>query len=394
MRGNPVILDTVAGSNLTRNLDNQGLAELTWSTTTPDGDQVTLKGFAGDYRFVGRYALDESPATVNEDSDVAHWWGAEGRVTTLRLDGHQLTAGAEFQSSPKLYLYNADVAPASAPYLDQNNGSHRAAAFAEDVWQLSDHLRLDSSLRIDATSAAPAQASGRLALIWKADEALVGKAIFGTAYRPPNAFEAHYQVAGPGGYEANAGLRSEAVRGAELNVEWHPDASDSFSGSVYRNVARKLIVQVRDEDADSYTFINQGSVTAQGAEIEWQHAWATGQRVRANLSYALASDHDTGLPIAIYAPRYLANVTGISHVTSDVQAGIQWRAVSRRGGASAYTLFNFSLSSSLRPHGWSWSASVQNLFNRNYADPGTDLVAQPRIQQAHRSLELTLARAF
>jgi len=77
-----------------------------------------------------------------------------------------------------------------------------------------------------------------------------------------------------------------------------------------------------------------------------------------------------------------------------VQAGLQWRAVARRGGAGAYTLANLSLASGVTGTGWSWSANIQNLFDRRYGDPGADLSAQPSIRQAGRSAEFTLSRAF
>ncbi len=284
--------------------------------------------------------------------------------------------------------------PASAAYLDQNDPSRRIAAFVEDVYRLSGTLSLDGSLRLDATRAVKPQASGRLALVWKAGDNLVAKAIYGTAYRPPNDYEAHYHLSGPGGYEANPQLRPEAVRGGELNIEWHPDASDSLSASVYENFARRLIVQARDDDADSYTFVNQGAVVARGAEVEWQHAWARGPRLRANLSASFASDRSTGTPIAVYAPHYIANLMAIVPVGDGMQAGVQWQAVARRGAAGAYSLANLTLSSTGAPAGWSWSANVQNLFDRRHDDPGTDLEAQPTIRQAGRSVEFTVSRTF
>jgi outer membrane receptor protein involved in Fe transport len=184
------------------------------------------------------------------------------------------------------------------------------------------------------------------------------------------------------------------VRGAELNVEWHPAGPDSLSGSIYENRARRLIVQTRDDDSDSYTFVNQGSVTARGVEVEWQHAWERGQRIRANASYSIASDRETVVPIAAYAPRYLVNLTGITPLAGGVQAGVQWRAVARRGGAGAYALANVSLSSPAQAGGWTWSANIQNLFDRRYADPGADLQDQPTIMQASRTLEMTVGRSF
>jgi outer membrane receptor protein involved in Fe transport len=153
-------------------------------------------------------------------------------------------------------------------------------------------------------------------------------------------------------------------------------------------------VPPRHDATDSYTFVNQGTVVARGAEVEWQHAWAAGWRVRANASTVVAVDRDTGTPIAVYAPRYVANLTAIAPAAGGVQAGLQWRAVARRGGAGAYTVANLSLASGVSDTGWSWSATVQNLFDRRYGDPGTDLSAQPSIPQAGRSAEFTLSKAF
>jgi len=393
-RGNPAIVDTLAGDWRTRNIDNQGLYDLTWTSASEAADQSTLRLYGGSYHFIGRYVVGGPPATVNEDTDTAHWVGAEAHVTTERIAGHRLTAGAEFQLSPMLRSFNADVAPPSEPYLDRNDPSRRFAAFAEDVWRASGSVSLDASLRVDATRGYRAQASGRAALVWRPSDALVAKAIYGTAYRPPNDYEAHYQIAGPGGYEVNPQLRPEAVRGAELNVEWHPDASDSLSGSIFENRAHRLIVQARDDDEDRYTFVNQGAVVAHGAEVEWQHAWTQGPRLRANLGTSFARDRATGTPIGVYAPHWIANVTAMSPVGAGVQAGLQWRAVARRGGAGAYALASVALSSTSARDGWSWSANVQNLFDRRYDDPGTDLEAQPAIRQAGRSLEVTVSKAF
>jgi iron complex outermembrane receptor protein len=393
-RGNPAIVDTLAGDWRTRNIDNQGLYDLTWTGSSEAGDQSTLRLYGGSYHFVGRYVMDATPVTINEDTDTAHWVGAEGHVTTERIAGHRLTAGAEFQFSPTLRSFNADVAPPSEPYLDRNDPSRRLAVFAEDVWRATSAVSVDGSLRLDATRGYRAQPSGRIALVWRPADTLVTKAIAGTAYRPPNDFEAHYQIAGSGGYEVNPRLRPEAVRGAELNVEWHPDASDSLSGSVFENRAERLIVQARDDANDTYTFVNQGTVVARGAEVEWQHAWAQGPRLRANVSTSFAHDRATGTPIAVYAPHWIANLTAMLPVGAGVQAGLQWRAVARRGGAGAYALANAALSSTMAAGGWSWSANVQNLFDRRYDDPGTDLEAQPSIRQAGRSIEITVSKAF
>ncbi len=393
-RGSPALIDAVAGAQQTRNIDNQALFNLSWSQSTESGDLKVLRLFAGDYRFVGRYAMAGAPITVNQDSAVAHWWGGEARLTFSPLDAHQLTAGVEFQLSPKLWQFNADIAPASVPYLDQQESSKRAAIFVEDQVRLTQDVTFDASVRFDATQGLGHQTSGRYALIWKPDDRLVVKAIQGSSYRPPNDFEAHYELQGAGGYVPNPGLRKESVEGSELNVEWHPTSSDRLSASIYQNNARHLIVQARDDEADAYMFVNQGAVVARGAEMEWQHEWSGGVRIRANASFARVFDHGTSVPVATFAPRYLANVTAIAPIPAGLEIGATWRAVARRGAAGAYTVAGLAISSPEQHDAWSWSLGAANLFNRRYGDPGTDVQAQPTIVQASRTVELAAARNF
>ena len=390
--GNPAALDTLAGDRRTRNIDDEQLADLGWTGVLDNGDEATVRAFAGAYRYIGEWPQDQT--LVNEDRAAAHWWGAEGRLTTTRLPRQRVTIGAEYQASPRLWQFNADTPPSGPPNLDDNTPSRRAAVFAEDRARLSEAFTLDGSVRWDARQRTASQGTGRFALLWRPRPDFVAKAIYGTAYRPPNAFEANYVLDVPGGYERNPDLRRELVRGTELNVEWTPSASDRWSASVYRNVASSLIVQVRDDDGDANRFVNQGRVEATGLEAEWQHAWNGGTRLRANVSHVRDSESGTDVPVAAYAPSYLANLTMIWPLGDGVDAAAWTRAVSRRGAAGAYAISGIALSSREASQGLSWSIAVANLLDRRYDDPGVDLEAQPVIRQQGRSIQASLMWAF
>jgi iron complex outermembrane receptor protein len=393
-KGNPACLDVIAGDPRTRNYDHQTLMDLTWVHDTSPTEQATLRAFGGLYRFVGTWAIDYPPPTINEDIGEGRWWGLEARLASTRWDGHRIVVGAEWQDSPLLRQANFDVDPPSAPYLDDRRHARRLGVFAEDEIRLAQAWTLDASVRHDDLSNHADETSARLALIWKPDERFVAKAIAGTAFRPPNAYEAYYQFPGTGGYEINPALRSEEVRGAELSIEWRPDASDRLSASVYRNVASDLIVQTYDTATATFRFANQAALTARGLELEWEHLMAGGARLRANLSLQRAHDGPAGEPLATYAPPYLANVTAIVPIAPGIDAGLQGQAVGSRGGAGAYALANLTLSSPLQAHGWSWQLGLVNLLDRRYDDPGVDLKAQPTIVQAGRSVRLDLVYGF
>jgi outer membrane receptor protein involved in Fe transport len=394
VKGNPASLDAIAGDTRTRNGDHQTLADMTWVHDTSSTEQATVHAFGGAYRFVGTYAMDYPPPTVNEDIAEGRWWGVEGRVTSTRWEGHRIVLGMEWQESPLLRQTNFDRDPPSEPYLDDRRRSRRRGFFAEDAWQLAPAWTLDASVRHDDFSNLDDETSSRLALIWKPDERLVAKVIAGTAFRPPNAYEAYYQVPGDGGYEINPALHRESVSGTELNIEWRPDAADRLSASIYRNVARDLIVLAFDEATNTFRFENLAAVTARGLELEWEHATAGGARLRANLALQHAHDGAAGEPLATYAPAYLANLTAIVPVVPGLDLGLQGQAVGARGGAGAYSLANATLSSPLQAHGWSWQVGVFNLFDRRHDGPGADLQAQPTIAQPGRSVRLDLVYAF
>jgi len=390
--GNPAALDVLAGDRRTRNIDEERLVDLGWTGALDGADEATLRAFAGAYRYTGRWPQDE--VLVNEDRAAADWWGAEGRLTSSRFAGQRVTIGAEYQASPRLWQFNADTPASGPPYLDANTPMRRAAVFAEDQARLSDAWSVDGSVRWDVRERTASQGTGRFALLWRPRRDLVAKAIYGTAYRPPNAFESNYVLDLPGGYERNPDLHRELVRGSELNAEWTPSASDRVSASVYRNVASSLIVQVRDDDGDANQFVNQGRVVATGLEAEWQHAWNSGTRLRANVSHVRDTESGTEVPVAAYAPSYLANLSVVWPLGAGVDAAAWARAVSRRGAAGAYAIGGLALSSREASQGLSWSVAVHNLFDRRYADPGVDLTAQPVIRQPGRSIQASLSWAF
>jgi iron complex outermembrane receptor protein len=388
-KGNAAILGLIPGDPRSRNGDHQTLADLTWVHDTSPTEQATVRAFGGLYRFVGTFALDYPPPTVNQEVSDGRWWGLEARLISTRWEGHHIVAGAEWQESPLLRQRNYDIDPPSGLYVDDKRRSRRLGVFAEDAMRLAPAWTLDASLRHDSLSDRADETSTRLALIWKADEHLVAKAIVGTAYRPPNSFEA---------YDQNQGwfppLNAESVSGAEFNVEWRPAPSDRLSASVYRNVARDLIAQTLDESLGIYRFQNVADLTARGVEFEWEHTEPGGTRLRGNLSLQRAHDGAAVDPLATYAPPYLANLTAIIPLAASVDLGLQGQAVGHRGGAGSYSLANVTLSSPLQAHGWSWQLGIFDLFDQGHDDPGADLQYQPTIAQPARTVRLDLVYAF
>lgn len=392
IKGAPVLLGAVFGDPRTNNRDEHSLLDLSWRHALDADTDANARWFVGHYLFVGRYAMDYPPVTVNEDLVTGQWWGVEARAVTRRWQGHTVLAGVEAQDNTHLRQANFDLDVAHTLYLDDRRSSRRAAVFVEDDIAVTPQWNLTAGGRWDRQSGAYGEFSPRLALLWHPTDSLDAKLIYGTAYRPPNAYEAYYRVQMPGGYKLNPDLRSESVRGTELALDWRASERDRLSTSLFDNRASRLLTLELDPDG-MYVFRNDGSVHAQGLEVEGEHVWPGGSRLRANLTLQRADDSGSEA-LAVYAPRRIANLMHVLPLGAQWSLGTHWHGVSRRGAAAGYGAWDLALSRPLPSHGWSFSASVLDLFDRRGADPGSDLERQPTVPQRGRSLLVQIDYGF
>lgn len=394
-KGAPLVPDAVYGDNRASDRDEQTLLDLDWSRPLGEADRIALRASAGRYRFIGHYAFDHPPVVLNRDDAGARWGNVEARWTSTRWAGHRVGVGAEWQHIGGLYQRNTDLGPPDSVYLDDRRSANRGALFAEDQWEWGDGLALNLAGRWDHVKDQPAHLSPRLALLWHATPALVLKAVHGRSWRPPNAFETHYEVPGEGGYKRNPDLRSEGVSANELALEWRPGVHDRFSASLYHQRARRLLVLQRDEADGLLQFRNLGALDVRGFEAEYERVTTGGLRLRANLS--LQQPHgggDGGDAVARLAPRRMAKATLIVPLPRDWNAGFEAQAVSRRGPAAGHALAHLTLSTPLAQQGASLLLGVRNLFDRQVDDPGYDPVDTPTVPQRGRSVIARLEWSF
>jgi iron complex outermembrane receptor protein len=394
IKGAPILPGAVWGDPRTSNRDEHSMLDLTWQHALDPHTDLTARWFVGHYLFVGRYAWDYPPVTINEDLVTGQWWGLEARAFSTRFAGHKLMLGVDYQDNTHLRQANFDLDAAHTSYLDDRRSSWRGALSAEDQMALSPQLDFTAGGRWDHSSGYGGQFSPRLALVWHPEAAWVGKLIYGSAYRTPNAYEAYYHVdTNPGGYKLNPQISSETVRGTELALQWQPDASDRFNASVYENRASGLLLLTVDPADQMLVFRNAGSARTRGIELEAEHLWPGGAKLRANLSLQ-GSPVQTGADLTDDAPRRMLKLMQTVPVGHGWNLGAEWQAVSRRDAAAGYGKANLTLSTPLAAHGWSFSASVFDLLDRQPDDPGPDLINQPTVQQRGRSALLRVEYGF
>jgi iron complex outermembrane receptor protein len=341
------------------------------------------RAFGGNYRFVGNYVYDYPPITVNRDVDVGRWWGLETRWLTRAWDGHTVQFGAELQRSPTMRFKNFDLDEAGTVYHDFDRTDNRYSLYGQDRIELGRSTILDIGVRHDRQTNQPAQTHPRIALIQHLGSEWVVKAIHGTAFRPPNAYERYYEVATPGGYALNPALRPERVRGEELVVEWAPRGDTRLSFSAFDTRAREMIVLDYDAVGDFYMFRNAGALRMRGIEFEFEHHWRNGALLRANLSRQ-RSDGSAGDSFAQLSPRQMAKAVLVLPLHERWTLGLDAQAYSRRGPAAGFGIVNATLSTRLPIQGATFSVSALNLFDREYDDPGSLPEVLPVVRQDDR----------
>lgn len=392
---------TVFNDPRNRIIDEQSFVSLGFNRTTDSRTEVSGRLFHGRYDYAQDYISDYPPVTVNTDQSVGRWWGAELKLVKTVFEKHKLVIGGEYQENRHQNQFNFDVAPFQM-YLDDRRNSRRTGMYLQDEYAIRNNWLLNAGLRYDNYSTIGGTASPRLAVIHRMNESTVVKLLYGTAFRAPNAYETYYAF--PGQQIGNSALRAEKIKTWEAVLERYLPGDWRVTTSGYYYKVNGLITQVQVPDPETggvlLQFQNLDNVDAKGVEIEAEHSWRGGARLRGSLTVQRAQD-ETGAALA-NSPKHLAKLNYSTPVFHDqMLTGVELQYTGRRittyGETGGFLMANLTLlSEKLRP-GLQLSASVYNLFDRKHADPVAFDVGVPTrdvIQQDGRNFRFKLTYRF
>ncbi|MEC4723005.1 TonB-dependent receptor [Noviherbaspirillum sp. CPCC 100848] len=386
----------VFGDPRSQTVDTQSMVDLGYRSRLAADTELSVRLDWGRYDYDGEYAYDAAPLGLNRDGSRSRWWGGEAKLVSTRISGHKIVAGTEYRRDVRRDQFNYDVNP-YALLLDDRRTGNRHAVYLQDEITLRDDLLLNAGLRHDRTSSSGGIVNPRMALIYKATPATTLKAAYGKAYREPNAYERYYALSDTGGQKANPDLRSERIRSVELIAEQQLAADTRITAAVFRNSVTDLISQTSDPADGLLVFRNLSHATAYGAEFEAEKAWARGARLRTSYSWQRAVDRVTGAEL-VNSPRHLGKLNLTAPFYRSWRAGLEAQYVSARrslqGRAPSYWLGNLTVSSVRLAPGLEIGASLYNVFDRRYSDPGAEEHVQDLIAQNGRTFRVKLSYAF
>lgn len=356
--------------------------------------------FAGRADYQGDYPYDIASDVVNRDGSHAYWWGGEIRWVGTHIDRHKLVAGVELQRDARRdqYNFNIDAQDTTQMLLDDRRQGNRAGVYAQDEITLRDDLLFNAGARYDTNSLTGGVWNPRVALIWKPRPTTSVKVLSGSAFRAPNAYEQYYSVNVEGGQKPNPDLRPERIRTRELAIEHYMSRESRFTVSIFHNHVSDLITQTLDPADNLLVYKNLNRALARGIEVEYEHLWQSGAKLRTSYTVQRATNDMTGQLLA-NSPRQVGKFNlSMPFLRNGSVTGFEAQYVGRRntlaGETPSYCIANWSVYVANVVPGLDMTVGAYNLFDRRFADPGGEEHVQDAIRQDGRNFRLKLIYRF
>jgi outer membrane receptor protein involved in Fe transport len=391
---------TVFNTTRTRTTDERSYIDLKYQHTFAQQFDFMARVYYDRYYYWGNFLfdyLDNGVFTLNRDVSLGEQLGTEVKVTKRLLEKHLLTLGAEFRDNVRQNQKNYDIFPFYS-YLNDHRNSQIWALYFQDEFSPVDNLIFNVGARYDYYYSFSGTFNPRLALIYNLPKTAI-KVIYGEAFRAPTPYEAYYTAGGIGGSDPNSHLRPEDTTMYELVVERYFGDHLRGAASAYYYTLDNLISQEINPVTGHLIFENSKQVEAKGLELELEGKWASGLEGR--MSYALQESHDqkTGETLT-NSPHHLVKFNLICPLIGEkLFAGLEARYTSGRRTLAGHTtdgffVTNITLFNQYLLKGLEVSASVYNLFDQHYGDPGASEHRQDVITQDGRTFWLKLKYGF
>ncbi len=378
--------------------DERDFLDLKYAHTFSDQTDVMARIYLDRSHYRGDYLYDNTPQTINKDFGLGSWWGTEIMATGTLFELHKITVGTEYRNNFEQIQRNYDQTPYTS-YLNDSRRSNIWALYAQDEIQILKNLILTIGVRYDHYDSFGGSTNWRSGLIYRPLENSTLKFLYGEAFRAPNAYELYYQDSQSA--IANTNLKPEKIQTYQLIYEQYLGNTfrSSLSGFYYR--ISDLITQLNlgDNTNPVLQFQNTERVESRGVALELENKWANGLRGRLNYTYQNTKNIQTGNTLS-NSPQQLCKLNlSAPFFNEKLSLGVEEQFTGRRTSLSgissgAFFITNLTLfSKSLFP-GLELSATLYNLFDKRYGDPGSTEHQQDFITQDGRVFRVKLSYFF
>ncbi len=319
--------------------------------------------YHGQYDYLGSYVFAAGPS---QDRSKSRWWGTEARLINTSFTGHKLLAGMEYQWNPHQdqHFFNPDTNVYS---LIAAFSSDQLGFYLQDEYKWNERWMFNVGLRWDKDTLDQTHVNPRFAAIYKASAQTTLKALYGTAYRAPNAYEKFY-------FSATGELQAEKIKTLEGVIEHYFSNDMRFSLSAYRYKIDDLIEL---DNNSALFFVNLGKTSAHGIEVEGEQNFENDARLKISYTWQHARDVDSGGDLD-NSPKNIAKLnyrTPLLNYAFQVAVELQYtgeRKTYLGGSVDDFMVANVTLISARLIRNTELYASIYNVFDNRYLDPPSD----------------------
>lgn len=389
-------IDFNTRGSLTR--DDRAFADVKYQRQWDEPGVGLLARLYYDYdRYRGYYIYS---GARNVDPTEGQRWGAEVQVTKELGERHKLAAGVDFRHTFQIQQDNFNETPFALNLSDSRQNTI-ISPYLNSEWQLRTNLSFHAGARLDYYDAQTHSANPRLGLVWEPVGGTILKALYGTAFRAPNAYELYYHD-GFVTQKPGLSLRPETVDTYEVVWEQAFARHWQFSSSVYYYEIADAITQITDPADGLDVYRNTGRNTGRGAEAELTYQRENG--FRASASYTFQETEDGGGAALSNSPKHLLrlratlplhgkNVFLSPQLSFTGPTGTNPTSTTP-GRVGGYWLFNTTLYSRELIKGISLSVSGYNLLDRRYRNAVGNEITYGQIEQDGRAFQVKLTGKF
>jgi len=376
-------------------VDKRWYVDLKYQQTVFSNTEVTARLFFDEYQYTAHLPY---AGIINNDTALGQSVGSELIVSRPFFDGtHRLTAGAELADNFTQNQKNEDLDPYRL-ITDIKENSQKWSFFAQDQYRVTPWLGITTGLCLDRSPNFGDMVNPRMAFIIQPQDRTTVKLIYGTALRPPNAYELYYEDGVS--FKRPEHLDPEKITTYEAILEQRLFTNYRISAGVFSYEIDDMINQVYDPEADRLVFQNAGQMTAKGFELELEGAWAAGLRGNIGYTFQDAQDKSTG-ETPTNSPQHIGKANLILPLFSDnwsLGTNLQYlsprKALDGSNTEAVWIINETLLAKNVRP-GLTVSLSAYNLLNKKYKDPvGLEFRQQSGIEQDGLSFLLKMVYTY
>ena len=384
------VFGTVPNDPRSRTSDDRSYATLKFAHEFPEVVDVSARIYYDRHDFTAD-SLRLS-GVLDREEEVGEWWGSELQFTKVLLERHTFTLGAEYRDDFRQDRRNFDLEPPSGILGGTNRTTDNYGVYFQGDIGILTNLHFIGGVRYDKYGSQDPTVNPRLALIYSPVEKTVFKAIYGTAFRAPNFFERILQ-------NPSTELDPETVTSYELVYEQGIGEHLRSSVSLFYNQIDDLIAFQTNQLGQS-SLKNVEGAEAKGFEAELEGWSAWGLLGRLSYAYQETEDRETHRRLTD-SPRHLGKLNvSVPFWKEKIFGGVEFQYTSGRTTlkgteASGFGVVNLTLFSQNLVKGLELSASIYNLFDRDYGDPVTSTFhPQDIIERDGRTFRVKLTYRF